>query len=204
MVVRSLTLTLLVLTAFSLPGADVTGSVDIVHKLTKKKVTPTASAYAQGTTVELGTTPPVDLSFERTHVVVFLEGNLPTAAKTAKMEQEGRQFVPDLVVVPVGSTVSFPNMDTIFHNVFSLSKPKKFDLGNYPKGQTREVNFPMPGIVYVYCHLHSNMTGSIVVTPNRFVTTAEPSGKFVLTGVPPRQVHGGRMAQGSRVFSGIH
>ena len=65
------------------------------------------------------------------------------------MDQENRRFSPETLVIQAGSKVSFPNLDPIFHNVFSLSSPKTFDLGNYPKGDTRIVTFPEPGIVYV-------------------------------------------------------
>ena len=100
------------------------------------------------------------------------------------IDQKNRQFVPDLVVVPVGSTVTFPNRDLIFHNVFSLSKPKTFDLGNYPKDQTQTVTFPKPGIVFVHCHLHPNMAAVIVVSPNQWSTKADADGRFTLPGVP--------------------
>jgi hypothetical protein len=73
----------------------------------------------------------------------------------------------------------------VFHNVFSLSKPKTFDLGNYPKDHTRSVTFPKPGIVFVNCHLHPNMMAVIFVSPNRWSTKADAAGRFVLTGVPP-------------------
>jgi len=75
-----------------------------------------------------------------------------------------RPFEPELVVVPAGSTISFPNLDPIFHNVFSLSKAQSFDLGFYPKDQTRAVKFPRPGIVQVYCHIHANMYAAVVIT----------------------------------------
>jgi hypothetical protein len=88
-------------------------------------------------------------------------------------------------VVPAGASVSFPNFDPIFHNVFSLSKPKSFDLGNYAKGQTRMVVFSKPGIVAVYCHLHPNMTGTIVVTPNSWGARVDAAGQYTLAGVPP-------------------
>jgi hypothetical protein len=88
-------------------------------------------------------------------------------------------------VIGAGSAVSFPNFDPIFHNVFSLSKPKTFDLGNYPRGQTRMVTFPKPGIVSVYCHLHPNMAGTVVVTPNQWAARVDASGQFVLADVPP-------------------
>ena len=81
--------------------------------------------------------------------------------------------------------MSFPNMDPIFHNVFSLSKAKSFDLGNYPKGETRVVTFNKPGTVYVDCHLHPNMAATIVVTPNRWYSRVDAAGQFSLRDVPP-------------------
>jgi plastocyanin len=125
------------------------------------------------------------LAFERSHVVVYLEGNLPSDKLTAELNQQDRRFSPDLVVIPAGSSVSFANLDPIFHNVFSLSKSKSFDLGNYPKGQSRTVTFPKPGVVFVDCHLHPNMSAVIVVTPNRWSTKVDPSGRFVLSGIRP-------------------
>jgi plastocyanin len=119
-------------------------------------------------------------------VAVYLEGgpNSPSGFVKASIEQRDRRFVPDLVVIPAGSTVSFPNLDPIFHNVFSLSKAKSFDLGNYPKGQTRLVTFPAPGVVAMYCHLHSNMAATIVVAPNRWAVRADANGAFTLKDVP--------------------
>jgi hypothetical protein len=101
------------------------------------------------------------------------------------MEQTNRRFSPETLVIEAGAKVSFPNHDPIFHNVFSLSGPKTFDLGNYPKGDTRVVMFPEPGIVYVNCHLHPNMTATIVVAPNRWNTRVDREGQFELQDVPP-------------------
>jgi hypothetical protein len=100
------------------------------------------------------------------------------------MQQINRRFEPDLVVIPRGGSVSFPNMDPIFHNVFSLSKPKSFDLGNYRKGDTRTVVFPKAGIVYVNCRLHPNMAGTVVVTPNHWFARAARDGQYALHDVP--------------------
>jgi plastocyanin len=167
-------------------AADIDGMVTIQHKLTKHRVTASASSYERGVAVKLASDQADDpLTFERMRVVIYLEGELPSDPLTTTMEQKNRKFTPDTVVIPVGSTVSFPNLDPIFHNVFSLSKPKTFDLGNYPKDHTRTVTFPKPGIVFVDCHLHPNMAGVIVVTPNKWSAKADAAGRFVLAGVPP-------------------
>ena len=170
----------------SLRAADVHGTIVIERKLTKRSVTAASPVYSRGVAVELGASEDSDpLSFERAHVAVYIEGKGPTGdpAKAA-IDQKDREFSPDFVVVPVGSTVSFPNMDAIFHNVFSLSKPKSFDLGNYPKGQTRTVTFPVPGAVFVYCHLHTNMAATIVITPNQWRAKPDSAGNFKLEDVP--------------------
>jgi plastocyanin len=167
-------------------AGDIEGTVVVKHTLTKRKVTAAAGEYDRGTPVPLGSTESEDrLAFERTHTVIYLEGQGPASQTTAAIEQKDRQFLPDLLVIPSGSSVSFPNMDPIFHNVFSLSKPKTFDLGNYPKGQSRLVTFSKPGIVFVNCRLHPNMTATIVVSPNQWNTIADSSGAFALHGVTP-------------------
>lgn len=79
------------------------------------------------------------------------------------MAQVNTAFVPNLLVVPVGGEVTFPNHDAIFHNVFSYSPPRSFDLGRYPEGQTRTVVFDEPGIVRIFCEIHSSMFATIAV-----------------------------------------
>jgi len=169
-------------------AGTIEGTVLVSRKLTKRRVNPAIGAYDRGTVVELKQDTPEDaLAFERERVIIYLEGDLgsrPGPPAIAKMEQENRRFVPDTLWVPAGSVVSFPNLDPIFHNVFSLSKPKSFDLGNYPKDHTRTVTFPKPGIVFVNCHLHPNMSGVIVVTPNGWGARADADGKFTIADVP--------------------
>jgi plastocyanin len=176
---------LLLVSTFQVQAGEVEGTVVIKHKLTRKAVTP-AAAYQRGVAVELGKDSfrGDPLAYERSHVVIFIDADLPARPATATLEQKNRRFEPDLVIVPVGSTVSFPNSDPIFHNVFSLSKQKAFDLGNYPKGQTRAVTFNKPGVVLVNCHLHSNMAASIVVTPNQYVVRPDGNGRFAFHDVP--------------------
>jgi plastocyanin len=169
-------------------AGDVTGTVVIERKLTKRKVTPAAELYQRGTTVALVPNETDPLAWERSHVAIYLEGTPSSTAGASAMltmAQDHRRFVPDLLVIAAGSAVSFPNLDPIFHNVFSLSKPKSFDLGNYPQGQTRKVTFNTPGIVFVDCHLHANMAASIVIAPNRWNARVDDAGKFSLPDVPP-------------------
>jgi plastocyanin len=147
--------------------------------------------YERGTAVDLGSDVEKDpLAFERARVAVYLEGHFASqapaaAAPVATIDQANRRFSPEMLVIEAGSKVSFPNLDPIFHNVFSLSGAKAFDLGNYPKGETRFVTFPEPGIVYVNCHLHANMSATIVVAPNQWNTKGERDGRFELRDVPP-------------------
>lgn len=179
-------LLLILMAGSDVRGNEIEGTISIQRRLTKRKVTSSADLYQRGVAVELGSDKQLDpLGYERSQVVVYLEGNLPSEKITAELNQQDRRFLPDLVVIPVGSRVSFANLDPIFHNVFSLSKTKSFDLGNYPKDQSRAVTFSKAGIVFVDCHLHSNMSAVIVVTPNRWRTKADPSGRFVLLDVPP-------------------
>ena len=181
--------------AGSTHAQEITGTITVKQRLTKRNVTAPVSIYQRGTAVALGKDADVDpIAYELAHVVVYLEGPVdvhPAATQKAasnpafKMEQLDRRFAPDLLVVPVGASVSFPNMDPIFHNVFSLSKPKTFDLGSYDKGQTRTVTFPKPGLVYVYCRLHPNMEATIVVAPNRFYARPDAQGQYHIADVPP-------------------
>jgi len=171
-----------------LAGADIHGTIVIQRRLTRRNVTASAGMYQRGVAVELGADGEEDaLAFERSHVAIYIEGATDAAAPgvvKASIEQRDRRFAPDLEVIPAGSAISFPNFDPIFHNVFSLSKVKSFDLGNYPDGQSRTVTFPSPGLVAVYCHLHSNMSATIVVAPNRWATKADGKGGFMLADVP--------------------
>jgi plastocyanin len=186
----------------SLTAESIEGTVVIKKRLTKRRVTASVPLYERGPAVELDSDKDADpLAFERSRVVIYLEGKFPSEpsatgavvreaapakeATIARMDQANRQFSPDTLVIQAGSKVSFPNLDPIFHNVFSLSGPKTFDLGNYPKGDTRLVAFPEPGIVYVNCHLHPNMAATIVVAPNRWNTKADGEGRFALHDVPP-------------------
>ncbi len=100
--------------------------------------------------------------------------------KRVVMEQRGREFLPNLIAVSVGSTISFPNFDTVFHNVFSTSAVGAFDLGLYKAGEAREYTFPKEGIIRIGCNLHSNMSAyiAVVAAPAYVVTDAQGNFKF--------------------------
>ena len=126
---------------------------------------------------------------EMANVIVWFEAApaLDGAAPATRplMRQEGLTFVPHVLGIPKGSVVEFPNADSIFHNVFSLSKAASFDLGRYPKGSSKSIRFDRPGIVKVFCHIHSDMSGVIVVLDNSFFAVPDAQGHYSIDGVPP-------------------
>lgn len=171
-------------------GGAISGHVVVTRSMTKKRVT--LPAYdMRGVQVNTARpNPPASANTtvdELSRVIVYLDGpGLKTdPPASATLAQKGRHFDPEIVVVPAGSSVSFPNEDPIFHNVFSLSKAKAFDLGYYPAGQTRSVKFEKPGIVQVYCHIHPDMNAAIVVVANSYWTRPQPGGAFDFSSVPP-------------------
>jgi hemoglobin len=101
------------------------------------------------------------------------------------VEQREREFAPHVMAVPVGSTVSFPNFDPVFHNVFSLSPTKAFDLGIYKNGETREVTFEKEGFVRLGCNLHANMAAYLVVVGAPHYVVTDEAGKFRFKSLQP-------------------
>lgn len=128
--------------------------------------------------------PPSELA----NVVVSIK-DAPASAGLATTKttiaQRDESFVPRVAAISRGSTVDFPNLDSYFHNVFSLSRGVSFDLGRYPRGESRSRTFARLGLVKVYCHLHSEMSATIVVFDHPFYTGPSPDGSFVIDGVPP-------------------
>jgi plastocyanin len=126
---------------------------------------------------------------ELTNVVVYLESVPPPHAARpdprATMRQVHEAFVPHVLPVIVGTTVAFPNDDPFFHNVFSLSKARSFDLGRYATGVAKSITFDRPGVVQVFCHIHSDMRATILVLENPYFVVADSAGRFALPAVPP-------------------
>lgn len=119
--------------------------------------------------------------------IVWIEGALPSAALgpiTAELPQRDTAFVPSFVTVPVGGTVRFPNEDPFFHNVFSYTSGSRFDLGAYPRGESREVTFDQPGLVRVFCEVHDQMRAAILVVENPFHAVVSAEGEFAFDDVP--------------------
>ncbi len=175
------------LTAEAGLGAVVSGRITISRRLTKPSVRPVATAYRRGVLAAPESAPTDLVVRELDRVAIYIESEQALSAEPvdAVIKQRGRRFLTQTVVVPKGSEVSFPNLDPIFHNVFSLSKARTFDLGNYPKGQTRTVKFSKPGFVKVYCHLHPNMSAVVVVTPNDRATKPNAAGEYSIPNLPP-------------------
>lgn len=116
--------------------------------------------------------------------IVYVDGFATTGRGAATMKQEGKAFIPSTLVVQKGTTVQFPNRDAIFHNVFSVTPDNSFDLGSYRQGESKSVTMSKPGVVTVYCNMHPQMVGHILVVPNGNYVRAGKDGFFRLTNVP--------------------
>jgi hemoglobin len=112
-------------------------------------------------------------------------GGKKRVPKARIIEQRNKTFAPHVMAVPVGSTVSFPNFDPIFHNVFSLSKAKPFDLGMYKNGETRDVKLDKPGIVRLGCNLHANMSAYLIVVDAPHYVIVENDGSYSFKSLAP-------------------
>ena len=121
--------------------------------------------------------------------VVYLTGeNLPQAAipdSVRSMAQKDKTFVPSVLAVTVGCTVEFPNLDPFFHNVFSYSAVKQFDLGRFPQGETETVTFDKPGIVKVFCEIHYSMRAYVHILESPYFATSDERGNFSIKDVIP-------------------
>lgn len=159
------------------PGS-VRGRVSIGIPVTAKRATSTYSRSIP--TVALAP------ESELRHVVVYVKDAPKTAAPPmrAEIRQRNENFVPRVVAITVGSTVDFPNDDPIYHNVFSLSRTKTFDLGRFPKGKSRGERFDKPGVVKVFCQIHSHMSATVMVFDHPWFAVPDEQGNFDLSGVP--------------------
>lgn len=114
---------------------------------------------------------------------VSAEGNVAVPGKFTLLQKD-KMFTPHLLVVPVGSTVAFPNADPFFHNVFSLFDGRRFDLGMYEAGRTRNVVFSREGVSYIFCNIHPDMSAVVISLSTPFFAIADAQGIFHLKDVP--------------------
>ena len=171
----------LVVSGGALDGQS-TGRVTGTVKLTQANSAPSnASAYDRRS---VGPRPKPQP--ELRNVVVFF-ADVPAskpAPRPASIAQKDEQFVPHVVAVTTRSAVAFPNDDPFFHNVFSLSRGASFNLGRYPSGSSRSHTFTRPGIVKVFCEIHSHMSAVVRVFDHHWFTVPADDGSFSMDDVP--------------------
>jgi plastocyanin len=112
---------------------------------------------------------------------------ISAAAQTSprvRLVQRNKSFEPHVLVVPVGSLVEFPNRDPFFHNVFSLFEGKRFDLGLYEAGTTRDVHFDKPGVSYIFCNIHPEMSAVVIAVETPYYATSDARGEIAIRNVP--------------------
>ncbi|MDH4070228.1 MAG: carboxypeptidase regulatory-like domain-containing protein [Ignavibacteria bacterium] len=114
-----------------------------------------------------------------------VQAPLAPPAKNPSLNQKGLMFRPLVLPVMVGTTVNFPNSDLVYHNVFSYSSPKEFDLGKYPNGTVKTVTFDTPGIVNIFCEIHAYMYATVLVLEHPFFALPDDEGNFTIPNVPP-------------------
>jgi plastocyanin len=163
-------------------GGAIRGRVEVLQSAPAVERRPTVT--------DLGG-PPARGTVDSRRTVVYLE-SAPRGAfddrlehGRATMDQRAETFVPHVLAIMAGTTVEFPNNDRTYHNVFSLSKPKTFDLGRYATGKSKSVRFDRAGIVRVFCDIHSHMNAFVLVFGHRFFAVTDDEDRFELRDVPP-------------------
>jgi plastocyanin len=120
-------------------------------------------------------------------VVIWLDA--PSAPRPQElrfvMRQRNMEFVPRVLVAPVGSTIELPNNDRVFHNVFSFTNGKPFDLGLYPTGASKRITLDRPAVNRLYCNIHPHMGAYIVAVDSPYYATSDRAGSFAIREVPP-------------------
>jgi plastocyanin len=164
----------------SRPAGSIRGRVDV-------RVGPSADVRPDPASLGMGGLRDAQ---DRRRSVVYLE-SAPRGAfdvppdRHARMNQRDERFIPHVLAITAGTWVDFPNGDRTYHNVFSLSKPKSFNLGRYAAGRSESVLFDQPGVVRVFCEIHSHMSAFILVFGHRFFAMTDEEGRYRIDGVPP-------------------
>ena len=170
------------------PRSEVLGQAGMGRVTGTVKLTLAATAPSSASAYERRAVGPRPKPQSEIKNVVIFFTDLPAprvAPMQASIAQKDEQFAPHLVAVTSGSTVAFPNEDPFFHNVFSLSRGAAFNLGRYPSGSSRSKVFTRPGLVKVFCEIHSHMSAVIRVFDHGWFTVPNEDGTFVIDAVPP-------------------
>jgi plastocyanin len=170
------------------PGRDSAAAAGAIRGSVELRQ-PVADFAPRPNVADLGMPPPHGRT-DRRRSVVYLETAPRGAFETrdeprARIDQRDETFVPHVLGIVAGTTVDFPNNDLTYHNVFSLSKTKTFDLGRYAAGKSKAVRFDRPGIVRVFCDIHSHMSAFILVFAHRFFAVTDDEGRYRIENVPP-------------------
>jgi plastocyanin len=161
-------------------GGSIRGRVELRRAATPPERRPNVA--------DLGSPAAVRDISDRLTSVVYMEDapKTPTVVPGhVVLDQRDERFVPHVLAVTTGTIVDFPNSDRIFHNVFSLSKTRPFDLGRYAAGRSKAVTFDRPGIVRVFCDIHSHMNAFILVFNHPFFALTDMDGRYRIDNVPP-------------------
>ncbi len=164
--------------------SEIRGKVNLQVASKRKKSLNSTQRYGAGK--KINPAPPVE-------AVVYLTG--PTIEKhlprksdnsTKELPQEKFQFVKYVLPIQVGTKVLFPNLDKDFHNIFSYSKTKRFDLGRYTHNESPpSVVFDKPGEVRLFCEIHNHMRSTILILETPYFGLTDPEGNFTIEGIPP-------------------
>jgi plastocyanin len=156
--------------AYNMSGADIAvGEVSGEVTLQSKSAHPADASQVVIWLAPLETVQPVRSRSEANHY---------------RLIQRNKHFEPSLLVIPVGSVVDFPNLDPWFHNVFSLYRGKRFDLGLYQAGAQRSVRFDRPGPSYLFCNIHPEMTGVVLAIDSALYAVTDKAGHYAIANVP--------------------
>jgi plastocyanin len=169
-------------TAALAPAPRAAGSIQghvTFSRMAPRRVANRYPGAGGGASHRAGTVPAV------AYIVGPVAGARAGGGERPRLMQRDTSFRPPVLVVPVGTAVEFPNGDPFFHNVFSYSAAKRFDLGRYPRGESRTVVFDRAGIVKVYCEIHQWMRSAVLVVENPFHAQVDADGSFAIAGVPP-------------------
>jgi plastocyanin len=167
---------------------SVSGKIDILNAQTAGAISHAVHRRSYGEMNMTSQTP--HTTNEYTNMIVFLEGQnikreMQHAPSHRQIDQRNAEFIPHVLPVRLGTVVDFVNRDNVYHNVFSLSPAKKFNIGRRPTGQAVPIVFDRPGVVELFCDIHSNMSAYVLVLENDFFTRPDMHGSYIIEHVPP-------------------